>query len=82
MARKVTQGEWGRIIANAWLDPAFAQKLSTDPAAAVKDFLGLDAKSDLQVFEVPPKPADLTHAQLQDVKAGKAPGHMVAPYGC
>jgi hypothetical protein len=82
MSRQVTQSEWGRIVAHAWLDPAFAQKLSTDPAAAVKGFLGLDPGSEVHVLEVPPKPADLSHPQLEDIRSGKSAGVLIAPFSC
>jgi hypothetical protein len=82
MARRVTQSEWGRITAHAWLDAAFAKQLSTDPAAAVKGFLGLDPSSEVEVFEVPPKPADLSKPQLEDIRSGKAAGILVPPYCC
>ena len=79
MSRQVTHSEWGRIVAHAWLDPAFAQKLSTDPAAAVKGFLGVDPSSEVHVLDVPPKPADLTQPQLEDIRDGKARGTIAIP---
>ncbi len=71
MAHAVTQVEWGRVIAHAWLDPAFAHELSLDPAKAVKKFLALDPNSDVEVLEIPPKPGDLSNSQLADVASGK-----------
>ena len=59
MNRVITRGEWGRIIATAWLDPTFAHELSTDPSKAVKSFLALDPDSEVIVFEIPAKPGDL-----------------------
>jgi len=83
VARKITHSEWGRIVAHAWLDPKFAHELSTDPAKAAKGFLGLDANTELHVFEVPPKPADLSQPQLEEIRSGKAMGLVaVAPYSC
>jgi hypothetical protein len=82
MSRQVTQSEWGRIVAHAWLDPAFAQKLSTDPAAAVKGFLGVDPSSEVHVLDVPPRPADLTQPQLEDIRSGKSAGVLIAPFSC
>jgi hypothetical protein len=82
MAREITHGEWGRIVAHAWLDPKFAHELSTDPAKAARGFLGLDPSAEVRVFEVPPKPADLSHGQIEDIRSGKAVGLMMAPYSC
>lgn len=72
MSRVVTHGEWGRIVAHAWLDPAFAKELSTDPSKAVKSYLGLDPNSEIGVFEIPPRPGDIGDAQLEDVRSGRA----------
>jgi hypothetical protein len=79
MARDVTTAEWGRIIANAWLDPAFAHALTTDPAKAAKSFLGLTAHEELNLFEVPAKPADLSKPQLEEIRDGKAKGVIAIP---
>jgi hypothetical protein len=82
MARKVTHSEWGRIIANAWIDPTFAHELSLDPGKAVKGFLGLDAKTEVSIFEVPAKPADLSQPQLEDIRSGKTATAFLPPYSC
>jgi hypothetical protein len=81
MTHVITRGEWGRIIANAWLDATFAHELSRDPAKAVKNFLALDAKSEVIVFEIPAKPGDLVDSQLEDVRSGRTTG-IVIPYFC
>jgi hypothetical protein len=82
MTRKITQSEWGRIIANAWIDPNFAHQLATDPGKAARSFLGLDPNTEVGVFEVPPKPADLSAGQLQDIRSGKMATAFLAPYSC
>jgi hypothetical protein len=82
MARQITASEWGRIIAHAWIDPTFADELSTDPAKAAKSFLGLDVNAQVRVFEVPAKPADLSQPQLEDIRSGNTPGPFVAAYSC
>jgi hypothetical protein len=82
MARQITASEWGRIIAHAWIDPTFGHALSTDPAKAAKSFLGLDPDTEVHVFEVPAKPADLSQPQLEDIRNGKTAGPYVAPYSC
>jgi hypothetical protein len=71
MARPITMSEWGRIIANAWIDSAFAQELSTDPAEAARSFLKLDAETEILVFEIPPKPADLSNQQIEEIRNGR-----------
>jgi hypothetical protein len=83
MAREITNGEWGRIIAHAWTDPGFAHALTTDPAKAAKSFLGLDASMEVHVYELPPKPADLTAQQLEDIRSGKSFALLPArPFSC
>jgi hypothetical protein len=79
-ARPITQSEWGRIIAHAWLDPKFADQLSKEPAMAVRNFLKLDADAVVHVFEVPPMPGDLTKAQLSDISSGKADRLIMHPF--
>ena len=82
MARQITTGEWGRIVANAWIDPTFAKQLSADPANAAKSFLGLAPNTDVSVFEIPPKPADLSHAQLEDIRSGKTVSAFLPAFSC
>ncbi len=82
MAREITPKEWGRIIANAWIDPAFSAELSTNPAKAVRSFLGLDAGTEVHVVEVPARPADLTQPQLEDIRSGKAPSPYRPNFSC
>lgn len=81
MAHRITPGEWGRILANAWIDPAFADKLSTDPASAAKSFLGLDPATEVR-FELPAKPADLSMSQLDDIRSGKTVSAYLPMYSC
>ena len=82
MARHITSAEWGRIIANAWSDSAFAHELSVDPSKAAKSFLGLDPKTEVRVFEVPPKPSDLSQTQIEDIRSGKTIGAFIPAYCC
>jgi len=82
MARQITASEWGRLIAHAWIDPTFAHELSTDPAKAARSFLELDPNTEVHVFEVPARPADLSHPQLEDIRSGKTAGAFLAPYSC
>jgi len=82
MTRAVTTSEWGRIVANAWLDPSFAHQLSTDPSKAVKSFLSLDPKTEVLMFEIPPKPADLIDSQLEDIRSGRSEGTIIPYFSC
>ncbi len=81
MARHVTPAEWGRIIAHAWIDPAFAHELSIDPAMAAKKFLGLDPHAEVRVFEVPARPSDLSQPQVEDIRDGTTVAFMPL-YSC
>ncbi len=82
MARQITPGEWGRVFAHAWIDPKFSHELSTDPARAVKSFLAIDPKTEVQLLQIPPKPADLTQPQLEDIRSGKTVSAFLAPFSC
>jgi hypothetical protein len=82
MARQITHSEWGRIIAHAWMEPTFAHELSTDPARAARTFLGLDPKTEVNVFQIPPKPGDLSQSQIEDIRSGKTVSAFMAPYSC
>ena len=82
MARNITTAEWGQVVANAWLDPAFAQALTTDPAKAVKSFLKLPPHEEVHLLDLPAKPADLSAPQLEDIRDGKARGAIAIPNFC
>ena len=81
MARHITPNEWGRMIANAWIDPAYAEELSADPVKAARRFLKLDPHSDVR-FEIPAKPADLSLPQLEDIRSGKTVNASLARFSC
>jgi hypothetical protein len=77
----LTHTQVGQLIAKAWLDPKFAHDLTNNHADTVRKFLNLDPSVAVVPIPVPPKPADLTQQQLQDVVDGKS--HMaMAPYSC
>ncbi|HKD09453.1 MAG TPA: hypothetical protein VKB79_26345 [Bryobacteraceae bacterium] len=76
----VTNEQWARIFANAWLDESFAHLLRTDPTAAVRQFLNIPAGTHIDIFLVPPKPADLSDEQIQAVAEGR--GIIVPAYCC
>ena len=81
MAHQITASEWGRIVAHAWIDPGFAQELSADPAKAARSFLKLDPNSDVR-FQLPAKPADLSHPQIEDIRSGKTANSSLPPFSC
>lgn len=81
MARDLTSSEWGRVYAHAWLDPEFHDQLSTDPASAVKSYLGLADSDAVRVHAVPAAPADLSKDQLESIRSGDSP-NLLAAYCC
>jgi hypothetical protein len=74
--------EWGKIVANAWIDPNFADQLTTEPAAAIRGFLNLDPSAEVQIWEIPPKPADLSRQQIEDIRDGRAASAIVPMFSC
>jgi hypothetical protein len=78
----LTPVEWGKIVANAWIDPNFGDKLTTEPAEAIRSFLKLDADAEVQIWEIPPKPADLSRQQIEDIRDGKAASAIVPMFSC
>ncbi len=78
--KSVTAQEWSQIFAKAWSDPSYADLLRTDPTAAVRQHLKVAPGTPLDIFLVPPRPADLTDQQLEGVANGT---HNIAmPYCC
>jgi hypothetical protein len=82
MARQISPNEWGRLIANAWLDEKFAHELSTKPAETAKKFLGLDPHAEVHLFDIPPKPGDLSNDQIEEIRNGRLEHVIRPPYSC
>jgi hypothetical protein len=61
----ITQHQWAKIIAEAWLDDEFREALEKDPAAAIKERFDLDFD---YVLKVPPRPSDLSDEQLDEIR--------------
>ncbi|MGD0617585.1 MAG: hypothetical protein ABSB67_07985 [Bryobacteraceae bacterium] len=81
MANKsVTSQDWSQIFAKAWSDPSYADLLRTDPTAAVRQHLKVHDDTLLDIFLVPPRPADLTDEQLEGVVKGTY--NIAMPYCC
>ena len=80
--RHVTGHEWGQIIAHAWQNGPFANLLETDPTKAVKKFLKLDQDVDVIVFQLPPRPQDLTDVQLDAIIKGDDSAYLCPQYSC
>ena len=78
----VTGSEWGQIIAHAWTNKAFATQLQRNPARAVKEFLNIDDDLKVIIFQLPPRPQDLTDEQLEAVSSGKEVAYLCPQYSC
>jgi hypothetical protein len=67
-AGEITDKEWGKIHAKAWLDPEFRRLLETDPTAAIKCY-GLEiGKSFNKIVILRPRPTGITSKdQLEQV---------------
>jgi hypothetical protein len=73
----------GKLIAKAWADDAFKAKLLADPAAVLKaEGVGVPSGMTVKVIEntdtifnlvLPPRPAELSDADLDAVAAGGGP---------
>ncbi|GIX16984.1 MAG: hypothetical protein KatS3mg119_1170 [Rhodothalassiaceae bacterium] len=86
---------YGKIIAQAWSDPAFAEKLTKDPAAALAE-AGIKVPAGAKVTSyfaaenevvvlVPPKPsAELADEALEAMVGGgcKGTSGTVGTFGC
>jgi hypothetical protein len=78
--RYLDSAVWGKIYAQAWLDPAFHEQLETDPTAAVRAFCrdhGISLEG-VRIVRITSRPGDLTDTQLTDVVKG-GPGIYVLP---
>ncbi|HEV2438709.1 MAG TPA: NHLP leader peptide family RiPP precursor [bacterium] len=84
MAERFDQSErmkaYGRIVARAWSDRAFKQRLLADPASVLREFK-IDVPAGRQVrvveetdavgyFVLPAQPGDLSFEQLEKIAAG------------
>ena len=82
--------QWGQIVARAWTDPAFKQRLLANPTDALREG-GIDVPADTEVrviedteqvrhLVLPPKPtAELSDELLDRVAAGTFLYSMCAP---
>ena len=73
---KLSQADWAKVYAKAWLDPTFREHLEKDPASALTAFaneLGLKWDSE-KLFKLPARPKNLSKADLEGIlKTGKGP---------
>ena len=72
--------QWGQVVARAWRDEAFKQRLQADPAGVLREHgIAVPAGQQVRVVEntdqvmhlvLPPKPRDLSDEQLDQVAGG------------
>ena len=72
--------KWGQIVARAWREPAYKQRLMADPAAVLREEgLAVPAGQQVRLVEntdqvlhlvLPQKPRDLSDEQLDHVAGG------------
>ena len=73
---------YGRVVAKAWSDAAFKQRLVADPAAVLKaEGVAIPEGTELRLVEntdkfvyltLPAKPAELSDEQLEGVAGGSS----------
>ena len=72
MADELTNKDWGKIHAKAWLDPEFRNLLETDPTKAIKQYGKEVGKTFDKIVKVraPPKVArrkDISEEVLEEM---------------
>jgi hypothetical protein len=83
------QKEWGKILAQAWSDESFKQRLLSEPAAVLKEN-GFDVPDEIAIKVVadssqmkhlilPERPAELSDAELAQVAGGVTPIQLPKP---
>jgi len=86
---------YGQIVAKTWADPAFKQRLFSDPASVLKEY-GIDVPAGVEVRPVensesmvylplPPQPeAEISDEQLEQVAGGTTAGSAgsLSTLGC
>lgn len=75
----VTVKDWGRLIANAWLDPNFAEQLRTDPTKAAKQFFDIPEGDYAHVLPIPERPKDMADEAIERMRSG---GEIFHPMLC
>ena len=83
---------YGRVVAKAWADEAFKQRLAADPAAVLKaEGVAVPDGTEVRLVEntdkllhvtLPAKPAGLTDEQLDLVAGGDIPDEMLCRCAC
>jgi hypothetical protein len=55
--------QWGKVLAEAWIDPDFKSRLESDPNAALREFarreFGLELQGSMDAFTIPDAPAGM-----------------------
>lgn len=61
---------WARVVARAWIDPKFKDWVEEDPVAAIKSEFEFEFD---HLFQVPPRPINLTDVDLTKMASGSEP---------
>jgi hypothetical protein len=68
---ELTNTDWGKIHAKAWKEPAFREKLETDPTAAIKEYVNAThpgvAQIKIKMVKLRAAPADVPPQFWDDV---------------
>lgn len=64
-SKYITQHQWAKIIAEAWLDDEFREALEKDPGAAIRQRFNFKFE---YVLKVPPRPTDLSDEHIDEIR--------------
>ena len=76
MTEPFDEVQWGKILAEAWIDPAFKARLESEPSATLREFarreFGMDIECSFDSLKIPDAPAGMFGEQLSS--SGQASG--------
>lgn len=68
MIAQLDEIQWGKLVAEAWMNPQFNADLKRDPSAAVRQFaaqhFGVELDGEIGAFELPELPPGMAGEQL------------------
>jgi hypothetical protein len=76
----VTGSQWARIVAKAWVDPDFRERVETKPLETIRHDPQVGVQFD-RLLSLPDQPSALTEEKLQKIATG-AEAAIVIPYTC